>query len=232
MIELATAWAIGMVRGVSHAFEPDHLAAIGTLVSERNESESHGRRRVATVGLAWGVGHGAVLAAAGAVFQGLRWTVSSQVERACELGVALMLVVLGLRAVVHAVRCMRAGSPEEHSHGRLRHSHRAPHVPHVHVRQWTFAWRPLLVGGVHGLAGSGALTALAFASLPTFTSGLVYIACFAVGAACSMALLTGLLGAAASRLAHGTRWTSPLSAATGLASVALGIYWGMTHLAG
>src|SRR5205809_81625 len=110
-----------------------------------------------------------------------------------ELGVALMLVALGLRAIYSASRQGPTGPVHVHHHGRVVHIH--PGVPaHVHIGTWTLARRPLLVGAVHGLAGSGALTALVLATLPSTSARLAYMLLFGLGSTVGMAALSGLLG--------------------------------------
>ena len=110
-----------------------------------------------------------------------------------ELFVAVMLVGLGIRAIVVAVRQGPIGPARTHHHGHLVHNH-AGATPHVHVGRWTLARRPLLVGAVHGLAGSGALTALVLATLSSTTARITYMALFGLGSTLGMAALSGLLG--------------------------------------
>src|SRR5262245_66364832 len=79
------------------------------------------------------------------------------------------------------------------------HTHRG--VPaHVHIGTWTLARRPLLIGAVHGLAGSGALTALVVATLPSTTARLTYMAVFGLGSTLGMAMLSGVLGLPRARM--------------------------------
>src|SRR5207253_10241601 len=78
-------------------------------------------------------------------------------------------------------------------HGRVVHTH-AGAAPHVHVGEWTLAKRPLLVGAVHGLAGSGALTALVLATLTSTAARITYMTLFGFGSTLGMAILSGLLG--------------------------------------
>ncbi len=143
-----------------HALEPDHLAAVTTLVSrERNFA------RAALMGVWWGLGHTLSLVLAGAVLVGLRAEMPAAASDGFEFAVALMLVGLGVRAIAQAARLGAHGPTRIHRHGRVVHSHAG--VPaHVHIGAWTLARRPLLVGAIHGLAGSGALTALVLATLP------------------------------------------------------------------
>jgi hypothetical protein len=133
-----------------------------------------------------------------------------------ELLVAAMLMTLGARAILRA-----AWVPAEHPH---RHS--APGT------KWGLLRQPLVVGLVHGLAGSGALTTLAIAALPTIGTRLLYIGLFGLGSVIGMAGLTGLAGWPLARLdAKGgpARW---MLATTGAFSLLLGLSWGWSAIHG
>ena len=142
-----------------------------------------------------------------------------------ELGVALMLIGLGVRAIVIAARQGPSGPVHVHAHGGHVHSHHG--VPaHVHIGTWTLARRPLLVGAVHGLAGSGALTALVLATLPTTTARLIYIGLFGIGSTVGMAALSGLLGWPLARAGGNRAVARGVAFAVGCVSVVLGLAWG------
>jgi hypothetical protein len=219
MFSLATGLMLGMVLGMRHAFEPDHLAAVSTLIARRGNP-----RAGAVLGAFWGLGHSLALFTVGCVLAACNARLPASVADGFELLVAVMLLALGGRAIVRAARVQSHGNDHAHSHDH----------PHVHrpQRRWTIARQPLLVGLVHGLAGSGALTALVLASLPTVTTRLVYIALFGVGSVVGMASLTGIAGWPLARLNRGgpaSRW---LCGATGAFSVLLGTAWGWTALRG
>jgi len=125
-----------------------------------------------------------------------------------------MLVGLGIRAIVIAMRQGAIGPAHTHHHGPLMHNH-AGATPHVHVGRWTLARRPLLVGAVHGLAGSGALTALVLATLTTTAARITYMALFGFGSTVGMAVLSGLLGWPLAKLGANRAMTRALSIAVG-----------------
>src|SRR5688500_17027322 len=104
--------ALGLVVGVRHAFEPDHLAAVSTLVTD-----ARGARRGAILGAIWGVGHTLALIVVGVVLLAAGGLVPARVEAGLELAVAVMLVGLGIRAIVRAIRDGRAGRVAPHEHG-------------------------------------------------------------------------------------------------------------------
>lgn len=212
---------LGLVVGVRHAFEPDHLAAVSTMVTE-----TRGGRRGALLGAIWGVGHTLALVIVGVALLIAGSLVPARVESALELAVAVMLVGLGTRAIVRAVRDGRAGSVSPHSHGGQRHVHAVPDGGHVHLGETPLAWRPLAIGVIHGLAGSGGLTALVFAELPSDAARVVYIALFGAGSIAGMALASGLAGASLARVTRGPETMRRLGAAAGLLSIVVGVAWG------
>ena len=124
----------------------------------------------------------------------LRAELPARVSNLFEFCVAMMLVGLGVRAIYLAARQGPAG-PARTSIITAAPSTciRAPPA-HIHIGAWTLARRPLLVGAVHGLAGSGALTALVLTTLPTTAARLTYMALFGLGSTLGMAALSGLLG--------------------------------------
>jgi hypothetical protein len=207
-----------------HALEPDHLAAVTTLVSRERSS-----LRAALLGAWWGIGHTLALVAVGTALVVVRAELPVSVSNAFEFGVALMLVALGIRSIRLAALQAPGGPRHLHRHGRIVHSHAA--VPaHVHIGSWTFARRPLLVGALHGLAGSGALTALVLATLPTTAARLMYVLLFGVGSTLSMAALSGVLGWPLARLGTHHHVARSISFAAGCVSIGVGVWWGLPLL--
>jgi hypothetical protein len=220
IVEVATGSALGALLGMRHALEPDHLAAVSTLVSEHRSPT-----RAALLGLSWGIGHTLALVAVGVILVTLQATLSQRVADLFEFFVALMLIGLGLRAILRAAREGPEGPMAVHVHDGVAHRH--PGAPqHVHVGTLTLAKRPLLVGIVHGLAGSGALTALVLATLSSTAARVTYMALFGLGSSLGMAILSGLLGFPLARLGGQTRTLRTVSMVVGLLSTGLGIAWG------
>jgi hypothetical protein len=161
----------------------------------------------------------------GAALVILRAEMPDSVANLFELVVGLMLVALGVRAITQAARQGPAGPVSAHRHGRLVHSH--PGVPaHVHIGRWTLARRPLIIGAVHGLAGSGALTALVLATLPTTAARLAYMTLFGLGSTLGMAALSGLLGWPLARLGSNHLLTRTVTLLVGCVSTGMGVWWG------
>jgi high-affinity nickel permease len=207
--------------GMRHALEPDHLAAVSTLASE----ERGGLKASLRLGAFWGLGHTLALLLVGGSLAVLGAQMPARLGFAFELLVALMICTLGVRAMMRAVAEGRAGSEHTHAHGGLTHTHAAP-SEHLHLSRWTLATRPLLIGLMHGLAGSGALTALVMAELPTAGARLSYIALFGAGSVVGMSLLTGLAGVPMMKLAREPRLAAGLLLFTGFMSTGIGAWWG------
>jgi nitrile hydratase accessory protein len=210
----AAAAGLGTLLGVRHALEPDHLAAVSTLLTGGRSSA-----KAAWLGTWWGIGHSITLLIAGAVLVMLRGGMPSFASETFEFCVVLLLVGFGVRSIHHGA------SPN------------TPAPSHVHAKpetskrdRWTIARRPLMVGAVHGLAGSGALTALVMTTLPSMATQLAYMALFAIGSTLGMAVLSGLLGWPIARVG-GHRWIGrAIFLVVGCTSAALGLSWGHTIL--
>jgi high-affinity nickel permease len=222
----AAALLLGTLSGFRHAFEPDHLAAVSTLVAERPDPV-----RAARLGAWWGLGHTLALAGVGAVLAVADQALPAPMQEAFELVVAVILLALGLRAMRLSLRQMddsRAGA----SRAQLG-VHRHSGLPaHVHIGRQTLALRPLTIGLVHGLAGSGALTALVMSSLQTTPLRLTYLILFGVASTVGMVLVSGLAGFSLVRFARSNRAHVVTSFVTGTLSVALAVLWGFPILAG
>ncbi len=218
MLTTALGLLWGLAQGMRHALEPDHLAAVSTLLAERRSPRS-----AASYALAWGVGHAIVLLVFGGALLLVRGHVPPRVGASFELLVAAMLVVLGVRGLRLAF-VRPGGDPVEDAHHHGPHEH--AHSDHVHVRGLTLARRPLIVGSIHGLAGSGAIAALVIPGMRSTAAGLAYIALYGGGAALGMAMLAGVLGVPLAKLVQTPRGVPLLLGTTGALSLLFGLAWG------
>lgn len=210
---------LGVALGMRHAFEPDHLTAVTNL-----SLDARSPWRSALLGAAWGLGHTlALLGLCGALLL-MQRQLGSGDAALLEGLVGIMLALLGGMTLRRALREGRAGPVLRHLHGQAPHAHPTT-GEHLHLGPWTLARRPLIVGFAHGLAGSGALTALVIAAMPTLLGRLLYIAMFGAGSALGMALLSGALGVPLARLSARPHLYRGLSLGAGVFSVAFGIYW-------
>ena len=213
----------GLAQGMRHAFEPDHLAAVSTLVAEQRSA------RASTIYAAtWGTGHALVLLVVGGALFLLRARIPDPVAEAFELAVAAMLVILGARALRRSALGARgalpgdgSATPEKHAHGAHGHVH-----GHVSGGGFRIARQPLVIGCIHGLAGSGALTAVVLATGPSPAAGFAMLALYGAGAMLGMALLAGVLGVPLARIVRSSRGMPILLGVSGASSLLLGIAWG------
>jgi hypothetical protein len=187
---------LGLLLGMRHAFEPDHLAAVSTMVA-RHRSPTAG----ALLGACWGLGHTVALLVVGGLLASVQGQLPDGLAVAFEVLVALMLIGLGLRALRQAIRLGPVGPFAVHRHGGALHAHPGT-GDHLHLGAWTVARQPLLVGLVHGLAGSGAMAALVMTKMPTLGTRLSYMAMFGLGSIVGMMVLTGLAGWPLGRVAR------------------------------
>ena len=215
-----TSSGLGSLLGMRHALEPDHLAAVSTLVTGERSTY-----KAAFLGICWGLGHTFALIVVGTVLVVLRAEMPTRVADGFELCVALMLILLGLRAIYLAARHGPAGPAHLHHHGHTVHVHHGAPA-HIHIGTWTLARRPLLVGAVHGLAGSGALTALVLTTLPSTAARLAYMIVFGLGSTFGMAALSGLLGWPLAHAGRHRGLARALSLVVGCVSTGLGVVWG------
>jgi hypothetical protein len=208
-----------------HALDADHLAAVATLVT-RSRSVGHTMLQ----GLAWGAGHTLTLLLFGGAVLVLGLVLPEPAAAALELAVGVMLVALGAellyrlwrrRVHFHAHR-HADGAAHFHAHA---HEQDLPHDLDRHEHSHGFPLRALLVGMVHGMAGSAALILLSLEALRTPAWGLVYIAVFGIGSIAGMAALSVVI-AIPMRLTSGrlNHAHGGLSALVGLATVLLGCY--------
>jgi nickel/cobalt exporter len=192
-ISTASVLALGLVFGLKHAVEADHLAAVSTIVTERKSIISS-----SLVGGLWGVGHTISLLIAGVAVILLHIEIGEKLALTLELGVALMLIALGINVIRKLLR-RRAGIHFHlHAHGGHMHTH--PHL-HDHDEKDSPAThhglrlgkRPLLVGMMHGLAGSAALMLLVLSTISSPLVGMTYICVFGIGSIGGMMLMSALV---------------------------------------
>jgi nitrile hydratase accessory protein len=211
-VGLLTTAGFGSLLGIRHALEPDHLAAVSTLMTGERSSA-----KAAWLGACWGAGHTLTLMIAGALLVGFRTDMPAGASTLFEFGVVALLVGFGVRAL-HQGASGRVAL-RTHSHGRGRPPSSAP------ASGWRVARRPFVVGAVHGLAGSGAITALVVTALPSALTRISYLGLFGIGTTVGMALLSGLLGWPLARFGADRRTARVLSLAVGSVSTGLGLLW-------
>lgn len=190
---------LGLAQGARHSLEPDHLATIAVLARDTRDAW-----RSAWLGALWGIGHTLSLLAMSALLLGFGAMLPPLAERLVTLAIAAFLVLAGVRA-------LRPPPPD--------HPRRGIRGP----------LQALAIGAMHGLAGSSALTAAAFASLASSVDRVVFIALFGFGSIVGMATASGSAG----RWLHTIQHPRPaLALRIGLAvsSIAIGVKTGLGGL--
>jgi high-affinity nickel permease len=216
---------LGFLLGMQHALEADHIAAVSSIAARRSHVGD-----IVKHGLTWGLGHTLTLFAfAGAAIL-LGHAIPEQFARPIEAAVGLMLVGLGAHVLWRLWRDRVHFHQHGHGDGTVHlhtHSHAGETVTHAraaHSHAHGFRWRTLLVGLMHGMAGSAALLVLTVSQASSPAAGLGYIALFGVGSMIGMGLLSTLI---AVPLAVSARWltwaNSGLQGGVGIVTIAIGI---------
>lgn len=216
---------LGFLAGMQHALEADHIAAVSSLAARRSNVAD-----IVKHGLTWGLGHTVTLFlfAGAAILVG--YAIPEHVARPLETAVGVMLVGLGLHVLwrlwrdrVHFHR-HRHGDGTEHFH---LHSHANETVAHArspHRHEHGFRWRSLLVGLMHGMAGSAALLVLAVAQAADPLLGLLYVLLFGVGSMIGMGALSTVIAVPLAVSARWLTWVNRgLQGAVGAVTIGIGI---------
>jgi len=244
MVTALSLIALGFFLGMRHATDADHVIAISTIVTRQRTV-----RGGVLIGGLWGLGHTLTIIVVGGVIIVFSVVIPPALGLTMEMTVALMLVVLGLwnlTGIVQQLRNQLGGSAalhaHAHRHGDYVHSHRHGHGPQDHGHsedQTPQAWldrhlgglgfyqvlRPLVVGLVHGLAGSAAVALLVLATISNPRWAMAYLVLFGLGTIVGMMLITVIIAApmayASRRLTHVERH---LRVASGLLSLGFGLF--------
>lgn len=196
MLSVVSAALLGFLLGLKHATDADHVVAVTAIVARERSF-----RGAAWIGGLWGIGHSLTVFVVGGAIIAFRVVMPPRLALGLEFAVAVMLIMLGFAN-------LRRGSD-----GHLR----APE-PHLHPS------RPLLVGVVHGLAGSAAVALLVLAAIPNTGWAVAYLFVFGVGTIAGMMLVTGMLAAPAVFAGHRmVRWQHGIRLAAGALSVVFGL---------
>ena len=188
---------VSLALGLRHASDPDHLAAVTTLIA--SEEGRKRARKAGVMGLSWGLGHGTTLVLLGLPLVLLGRYLPEAVQQAAEVVIGAIIVFLGLRLLVRwrrglfHVHTHRHGGDPEHRH---LHSHAEEEVhDHAHVKRRTPV-SSFGIGLVHGIGGSGGLTLLLLSTIADRGEAVAALLLFAAGTALSMALLSTAFGLA------------------------------------
>lgn len=205
---------LGLFLGMRHATDPDHVIAVTTIVARQKTPSG-----AAAIGAAWGLGHTLTILVVGGGIILFGWVIPPRIGLSMELSVGLMLIVLGIMNLagvmrgIGASRLIRGAEHQHthpHSHGDYVHTHVHGHDPeaHPHAPERTpLSWfdrhfggldayqlaRPLVVGVVHGLAGSAAVALLVLTTIRHPGWALWYLFVFGLGTIAGMMLMTAVI---------------------------------------
>lgn len=239
--------ALGFFLGMRHATDPDHVIAVSTIVSRYRSAGS-----AAVVGALWGFGHTVTILVVGGGIILFGWVIPPRVGLSMEFAVGLMLILLGLmnlRGVVQLIAQRRPADPARHdtvhvhphSHGDYVHNHPHGHDPERHPHdpeQTPIGWldrhlgrlgpyqaaRPVVVGVVHGLAGSAAVALLVLTTIQDPRWSLLYLLIFGLGTVLGMTLITAMVALPfAYTQRHSERLNAGLRVASGVISLGFGL---------
>jgi hypothetical protein len=193
--------ALGFFLGMRHATDSDHVIAVTTIVSQQRKISS-----AALTGISWGIGHSITLLIVGAAIVLFGVVIPERLGMSLEFCVALMLVFLGLFNL-----CFRRKQKEVHEHSQ---SHRLRLIN-----------RSVVIGVVHGLAGSAALALLVLPMIREPAWAILYLLIFAAGTIAGMMLITAIIAVpitySANRFQSFNRY---IGAAAGVFSVGFGLF--------
>jgi ABC-type nickel/cobalt efflux system permease component RcnA len=207
MIDFVSIIALGFLLGMRHATDPDHVIAVTTIVTRERKISSS-----ALIGAFWGIGHTLTIFIVGAAVILFGLLIPPRLGLSMELAVGVMLIVLGVMNVRSFLRDAPQDANEPvhshpHSHGEYVHTHAHGHAPesHPHTVEQTplgrvdhvfrdfkayRSIRPLIIGVVHGLAGSAAVVLLVLATIRNPRWALAYLLVFGIGTIAGMMLIT------------------------------------------
>lgn len=222
-ISLVSILVLGFVLGMRHATDADHVVAVSTIVSRERRTRS-----AAWIGALWGLGHTITIFGVGVGIIVFTLVIPPRVGLSMEFSVGLMLVLLGWINLRNVSKAGSGAARRTHAHGEDgMHEHASVGAMDRWFGGWTlYQWlRPLIVGLVHGLAGSAAVALLVLTTLHNSRWALAYLLIFGVGTIAGMMVITVTMATALQYAGARSSWLHRnLSVATGFLSVAFGLF--------
>ena len=164
-----TPFLLASLVGFSHAFEADHLVAVSTIVTKRNNF-----LLAIKDGIFWGLGHTSTILLVGCIFIAGRLALQQNSFHYLEAMVGMMLIILGIYRLNNLTK--NRFNTHSHAHRASKHEHKLAYG----------------VGLVHGLAGSGALILSVLTTIKGVMSSLIYLLIFGIGSIGGMMLAAGI----------------------------------------
>jgi ABC-type nickel/cobalt efflux system permease component RcnA len=187
----------GLMIGLVHAFEPDHLSAVSTQLLQ-NKNTTSGSKKIGVLSLTissslrgafWGMGHTSSIMLIGILIAGLSLNIPDNFFVSAEVVVGLMLILLAIFTFANkSIFKQKHVHPHEHSNG-ISHTHF-----HTHNENHKHDHKAYLIGCVHGIAGSGGLVALIASTMNGFDMMIYFLILFGIGSIIGMTVASGILG--------------------------------------
>jgi ABC-type nickel/cobalt efflux system permease component RcnA len=216
---------LGLVTGLRHSIEADHVAAVLSVVASNRKNI----KRASILGAIWGLGHTTSLFVAGLVVLLLAVNISDTISNRLEFGVGIMLLFLGVTTFTgwsigkffKGLRHRKSSSSSHyhihHHQGNVVHSHR-----HVHDDEHGHGHKSLIIGMIHGMAGSGALLVIVLSTINSIPLGLAYIAIFGAGSIGGMVGISTLMGIPFVKFSDSAKISMALRYAAAITTLAIG----------
>jgi high-affinity nickel-transport protein len=241
LVPFATVVLLGLFLGMRHSTDPDHVVAVSTIVSRQGSIRSS-----ATIGLLWGLGHTLTIFLVGSAIIIFGVVIPPRLGLSMEFCVALMLILLGVLNLTGVIGWLTArltpakrGAIEAQADVTLDHTaaNAAQTTRSIYGRIETLTERtigklglyqivrPLVVGLVHGLAGSAAVALLVLSTIKSPLWSTAYLLVFGLGTMVGMMLMTAAISVPL--VYTGKKFfkiNRHLTAISGFASMAFGIF--------
>ena len=222
---------ISLFLGLRHASDPDHLAAVTTLIASEEEHER--ARKAGLMGFFWGLGHGTTLLILGLPLVLFNRSLPEPVQQAAEVAIGAIIVFLAARLLLRWRRGFYHVHTHAHDEGpdhRHVHSHEEDDLhEHDHAVPHRTPLSAYGIGLVHGIGGSGGLTLLLLSTISNQAEAAGALLIFAAGTAVSMALLSTAFGLtiAAGPMGRNFERFAPV---LGILSMAFGVWYALGAL--
>lgn len=213
---------LGLVTGLRHSMEADHIAAVLSVLASNHKNI----KRASMLGAIWGLGHTMSLFVAGLVVLLFAVNISETISSRLEFGVGIMLLFLGFTTLTgwsigkffKGLRHKTSSHKHIHYHeSNIVHSH-----GHIHDNEHKHGHKSLIIGMVHGMAGSGALLLIVLSTINSVPLGLAYIAIFGAGSIGGMVAVSTLMGIPFVKLSNSAKISIALRYAAAITTLAIG----------
>ncbi|MBL4710925.1 MAG: sulfite exporter TauE/SafE family protein [Gammaproteobacteria bacterium] len=217
---------IGLLIGMRHALEADHVAAVASLATSTSSLKSAIKH-----GAVWGLGHTITLSLFGSIVILTDSVMPENLALGLEFAVGIMLVVLGVDVIRRMLRdrihfhTHQHNNQQQHFHAH-KHANEKTHNPkkHEHKHAKQFPVKALFIGIMHGMAGSAALILLTLQTVSSPWTGMLYMLLFGIGSIVGMAILSVIIAIPLKHSATGLTWlNNGLQGVIGFATIIIGV---------